>query len=100
MAFTRLAETGRPPVAFTVDGIAAEGCEGDTVMVALLTARGHLRREEFGGTPRAGFCMMGACQDCWVRLADGSRIRACTTPLSPGMDIRIDTPEDTWPTLA
>jgi hypothetical protein len=28
---------------------------------------------------------MGACQDCWVVLADGRRLRACTTLAEDGM---------------
>ena len=28
--------------------------------------RGALRAAEFGPEARAGFCLMGACQDCWV----------------------------------
>jgi len=35
--------------------------------------------------PRAGFCLMGACQDCWVALTDGRRLRACTTLAEDGM---------------
>jgi aerobic-type carbon monoxide dehydrogenase small subunit (CoxS/CutS family) len=42
--------------------------------------------------PRAGFCLMGACQDCWVWLADGSRLRACTTLLAEGMQVRTEPP--------
>jgi len=34
--------------------------------------------------------LMGACQDCWVQLADGERLRACATPVQPGMDLRTD----------
>lgn len=60
---------------------------GDTVLTALLTAGRRLRDSEFGDGPRAGFCLMGACQDCWVTLADGQRLRACTTPVSEGMAI-------------
>ena len=30
---------------------------------------------------------MGACQDCWISLADGRRLRACTTPVRDGMAI-------------
>ena len=30
---------------------------------------------------------MGACQDCWVTLADGRRLRACTTAVLPGMAV-------------
>jgi NADH dehydrogenase/NADH:ubiquinone oxidoreductase subunit G len=46
-----------------------------------------LRFSEFIHAPRAGFCQMGACQDCWVALEDGTRLRACTTKLEPGMRI-------------
>jgi predicted molibdopterin-dependent oxidoreductase YjgC len=35
--------------------------------------------------PRAGFCMMGACQDCWIATAEGERLRACSTFIAPGM---------------
>ena len=38
----------------------------------------------------AGFCLMGACQDCWVRLADGRRVRACSTLLEDGQAISRD----------
>ena len=30
---------------------------------------------------------MGACQDCWVVLEDGSRARACTTEVWDGMRV-------------
>ena len=39
---------------------------------------------------RAGFCLMAACQDCWVRLADGRRVRACSTVVEPGMAVMIE----------
>jgi hypothetical protein len=52
----RVAETGRAAVPFTLDG-----------------------------EPRAGFCMMGACQDCWIATEQGERLRACSTFIAPGM---------------
>lgn len=85
--FRRLAETGRPAVRITVDGAPVEAMQGDTLMTAILGARGRLRVSEFGDGPRAGFCLMGACQDCWVRLADGRRLRACTSFVLDGMAI-------------
>jgi D-hydroxyproline dehydrogenase subunit gamma len=30
---------------------------------------------------------MGACQDCWVQLEGGERLRACATLLTEGMRI-------------
>ncbi|QVN23242.1 (2Fe-2S)-binding protein [Burkholderia pyrrocinia] len=98
--FVRLAETGRDPVAFRVDGRTVNGLEGDTLLVAMLTQTGHVRQSEFGPEARAGFCLMGACQDCWVWTADGERLRACTTAVQPGLDIVTRQPEAQWPNLA
>ena len=83
--FRRVHETEREPVEFVLDGRAVTALRGDTVLVAVLTCAGQLRRSEFTGAPRAGFCLIGACQDCWMRAEDGRRVRACTTPIEPGM---------------
>ena len=61
-----------PPVRILVDGAEVTAFAGDSVLVAVLAARNALRRHEFSDEPRAGFCLMGACQDCWVWLADGA----------------------------
>lgn len=95
--FVRLGETDRATVQLLIDGDAIEALEGDTLMVAILSARGHLRHSEFGGERRAGFCLMGACQDCWVRTADGERIRACSETATEGMSILTDALDATWP---
>jgi predicted molibdopterin-dependent oxidoreductase YjgC len=84
----RLAETGRDRVAFTLDGTACEGLLGDTVLTAMLVSGALLRHSEFSGEARAGFCLMGACQDCWVDTDTGQRLRACSTALVPGMRLR------------
>ena len=86
--FLRLAETGRAQLVYELDGEPATALAGDTVMTAILTRRGHLRQSEFGDGPRAGFCLMGACQECWVS-ADGRPVRACATLVAAGM--RIET---------
>jgi aerobic-type carbon monoxide dehydrogenase small subunit (CoxS/CutS family) len=80
----RLAEQDRPRLAFTLDGQPATGLQGDTLLTAVLTCTEHLRGSDFSAESRAGFCMMGACQDCWVRLEDGRRVRACSTLLEAG----------------
>jgi len=85
--FRRVADRERRRIAFTLDGVALDALEGDTVLTAILTARGHLRITEFTDTPRAGFCLMGACQDCWVATEDRKPLRACTTMLAEGMAI-------------
>ena len=100
--FVRLAETDRREMKIVVDGKPIRALEGDTLLVAMLSAMGHLRTSEFGDGRRAGFCLMGACQDCWVWTAQGERVRACTTPAAPGMSIvtRIALAgEGVWPRI-
>ena len=88
--FHRMVDRRGEPVPFTIDGEPAEAQRGDLLITALLLHRTALRRFEFGDTFRAGFCLMAACQDCWVRLADGRRVRACSTVVEPQMAVLID----------
>jgi predicted molibdopterin-dependent oxidoreductase YjgC len=81
----RVAECDRPRVEFFIDGRPAAALAGDTVLTAVLTQGLRLRHSEFSGEPRAGFCLMGACQDCWIATESGQRLRACATPVEPGM---------------
>ncbi|MCC6470356.1 MAG: (2Fe-2S)-binding protein [Alphaproteobacteria bacterium] len=86
--FTRLAERERRRLTLTIDGAAVTALEGDTLLTAILTNARRVRANEFDRKPRAGFCLMGACQDCWVELGNGDRARACTTFVAEGMDVR------------
>jgi predicted molibdopterin-dependent oxidoreductase YjgC len=86
--FVRLTETDRPAVNFVLDGTSATALAGDTVLSAILLSTRRVRNTECSGEPRAGFCLMGACQDCWVQLEDGTRIRACSTIIKDGMRIQ------------
>ena len=98
--FSRLDETGRVLVHLLIDGQPAQALAGDTLMVALLSNVRQLRDSEFGDGKRAGFCLMGACQDCWVWSATGERLRACTTAVTEDMHIVTKQTEATWPRLA
>ncbi|WP_203076964.1 (2Fe-2S)-binding protein [Falsiroseomonas ponticola] len=91
----RVAEADRPPIRLSVDGREVTALAGDTLLTALLVAGARLRDSEFGDGPRAGFCLMGACQDCWVWTEAGARLRACSTPAEAGM--RILTGAAPWP---
>ena len=98
--FVRLGETERKTVRIRVDGKGVEALAGDTLLVAMLCAVDHVRQSEFGNEVRAGFCLMGACQDCWVWTRSGERLRACSTPAEPGMSIvtQLDVAgEGVWP---
>ena len=88
--FQRLVPRHGASIPFTIDGMAAEAREGDLLITAILLHRPSLRRFEFSETHRAGFCLMAACQDCWISLADGRRLRACTAAVEPGMPVVID----------
>ena len=84
---TRLLDQDRARIDFTVDGLAMEARQGDTLLTAMLAdGLDHVRVSEFGDGPRAGFCWMGACQDCWLSI-DGRRMRACSTPVAEGMRV-------------
>ena len=85
---TRIAsDAPREEIAFMLDGRGCSGFEGDTVLTAVLTQGQRLRESDFSDAPRAGFCLTGACQDCWVQLESGERLRACTTMVVPGMRV-------------
>jgi D-hydroxyproline dehydrogenase subunit gamma len=96
--FRRVGEGGRAVVRLEVDGEALKAMEGDTLLTALLVNGRRVRTSEFGDGPRAGFCLMGACQDCCVWTVEGSRLPACGTPVAEGM--RIVTRETPWPISA
>lgn len=83
--FRRVAARTGPLVTLSFEGAAIRATTGDSVLAALLESGALIRRLEFCGEPRAGFCLMGACQDCWVWSAEGGRIRACTTEVADGM---------------
>ncbi|WFP65719.1 MULTISPECIES: (2Fe-2S)-binding protein [unclassified Mesorhizobium] len=91
----RLAERDRPEVRVVIDGETCSALAGDTVLTAMLASGLALRNSEFGPEPRAGFCLMGACQDCWVWQEEGPRLRTCSTPVIEGMRLRT-TPRESW----
>jgi len=97
--FVRLGETGRETVHLMIDGTPVAALAGDTLLTAMLCSVRHVRQSEFGDETRAGFCLMGACQDCWVWTADGERLRACTTVVEAGMRIVTTQREAQWANL-
>jgi predicted molibdopterin-dependent oxidoreductase YjgC len=90
----RLLPRAAERVTIRVNGEAIQAFAGESVLVAMLAQRKALRALEFGGEPRAGFCLMGACQDCWVHVAGSGGARACTTQVADGMRIFTELPQD------
>jgi predicted molibdopterin-dependent oxidoreductase YjgC len=88
VTLVRLLDQDRPSLELSLDGTPLQALAGDTLLTAILAAgRGPLRHSEFGDGPRAGFCLMGACQDCWVFVEGLGTLRACTTLAEPGMQV-------------
>jgi aerobic-type carbon monoxide dehydrogenase small subunit (CoxS/CutS family) len=88
VTLTRLRDTRRQPLHLSLDGADVAALEGDTLLTALLAGgAGYLRDSEFGDGHRAGFCLMGACQDCWVVVQGHGRVRACATLARAGMQV-------------
>ena len=79
-----------PGVAFTFDGVVLDGREGEPIAVALLAAGYRVFRTmpRFGG-PRGGYCMDGRCADCLMVVDGVPGVRACVTPIRPGL--RVET---------
>lgn len=90
--FMRVATRRGAAIALEFDGLPLAATEGDSILAVLLTHGLILRRHEFVTEPRAGFCLMGACQDCWVWSGHGGRLRACTTPVADGMILASQPP--------
>ncbi|MEN4919114.1 (2Fe-2S)-binding protein [Achromobacter spanius] len=81
----RAAPLSGPDLRLTWNGQPISAQPGDTVLTALLLAGDRLRTTLGERAPRAGFCLMGACQDCWVQNTSGQRLRACSTLAEDGM---------------
>lgn len=88
----RIAAFNTQAVTIYLNDVAMTAHEGETVLAAVLCHADHLRRHDVDAAPRAGFCLMGACQDCWVWFSDGARGRACTTLVRDGMRISTAPP--------
>lgn len=88
----RLRSRNTAEIVFFVDGRPIRARTGDSLLCAIMSVSGALRVNEFDGGLRAGFCAMGACQDCWVWVEGGQRIRACTTQVSAGLRISTAAP--------
>jgi predicted molibdopterin-dependent oxidoreductase YjgC len=76
-----------PLVTFRFDGRDVQGHAGESVLAALMRAGVmHLRDAPNDGAPRGGFCLMGLCQECAVRV-DGGVVEGCRVVVSEGLEV-------------
>ncbi len=82
-----LAVEERPAFEFTWQGRRLQGHEGETISAALfangIRIFGHHHKDD---APQGIFCANGQCAQCTV-IADGLPVKACMTPLRPGMRV-------------
>ena len=75
-------------VEFTFDGRSLAARKSEMISSALfangIQVFGRHRRD---GAPQGIFCANGQCAQCLV-LADGVAVKACITPVRPGMEVR------------
>lgn len=77
------------PVVFSFDGVEIAGREGEPLLPALLASGVRvLRTMPELGDPRGGYCLVGRCSDCQVVVDGVPSVRACTTVVRDGMDVR------------
>lgn len=84
---------GPPPEARTVDinvdGKVMRAVLGEPIAAALLAAgKTAIRTSEKRHEPRGVFCAIGRCTDCLVVANGQANVRACVTPVEPGMSIQ------------
>jgi sarcosine oxidase, subunit alpha len=76
------------PVAFTFDGRAVSGLEGDTIGSALYAAGVRTFSRSFKYHRRRGLmCCAGQCPNCLVAVDGAPGVRACVEPLRDGMRV-------------
>jgi hypothetical protein len=88
----RTAVERRPDITIRFEGQDIPACAGESLITTLLTSGLLTGRSEFDQTPRAGFCLMGVCQECTVWTTRGQRLRACMTQAQAGLDLRASAP--------
>lgn len=84
-----------PRITFTLDGETIEAFENETLLAALMSARGwSLRQTECAHTPRGMFCGMGVCMDCVVHVEGEGIVRACMFIVRQGLVCRTLIPAE------
>ncbi|MGI5272392.1 (2Fe-2S)-binding protein [Nonomuraea sp. CA-218870] len=76
-------------VTIEVNGRQVSVVEGVSLAAALVGDRTWtFRRNPVSEEPRGPFCGMGVCLECEVTVDGRPGVRACLTPVRPGMRVR------------
>ncbi|MBT3706687.1 MAG: (2Fe-2S)-binding protein [Proteobacteria bacterium] len=76
------------PVTFSFEGRRLTASRGDTLAAALLASGVFIfRNSPVSSAPRAPFCMIGNCYECFVQVEAMGVVQACLTEVTEGMQI-------------
>jgi predicted molibdopterin-dependent oxidoreductase YjgC len=75
-----------------VDGATLRAPEGQSLAAAILAAGRAALRQSPSGSPRGVYCGIGVCQECRVHVEGRGAVRACVTPVAPGMRVTTGLP--------
>lgn len=85
-AFKRLPSSAADMVSFRVEGQIVTARAGESVAAAVLAAGlGPTRTTPVSDSPRAPYCMMGACFECLMVIDGQPNTQGCMTPVAEGM---------------
>lgn len=73
---------------FSFEGADIPFRPGESVAAALVAAGvGATRTSPVDATPRAPYCLMGACFECLMVIDGVASTQACLVPAAPGMQV-------------
>ena len=73
---------------FFFEGRPIAAREGQSVAAALIAAGERCLRIDEAGRPKGAVCGIGVCWECRCSIDGRADIRACMTPVRPGMRVR------------
>lgn len=84
----RLRTHSTDPVTFSFEGRRLTASRGDTIAAALLGSGVFIfRNSPVSSSPRAPFCMIGNCYECFVQVEAMGVVQACLTEITEEMKI-------------
>jgi sarcosine oxidase subunit alpha len=73
---------------FFFEGRSITAREGQSVAAALIAAGERCLRIDEAGRPKGAVCGIGVCWECRCSIDGSADVRACMTPVRPGMNVR------------
>jgi hypothetical protein len=87
--FRKPPDASVPTVLVTVEGIDLRVPEGVSAAAAMLLAGlASTRETPVTGAPRAPYCLMGICFECFAEIDGLPNRQSCMVTVAPGMAIR------------